>query len=251
MTPKTGIMICGHGSRDPQARVEFDRVAAGLRVRLPNRTIATGYLEFAQPDLRAGFEALAAQGVTRILAQPAMLFTGTHMKDDLPAAIGDFAARHPGIEMQFGRELSAEPKMLQAAAERIAETDSGPRSETLLIVVGRGARDPAANAHVAGIARQLRETMGFGAIETSFAGTADPLVEPGLRRAAQRRFHRIVVFPYLLFTGVLSKRVGAAVAAVAADHPAIAFVTAQHFRDHPLVIDCFADRITEMEDSGD
>ena len=93
MTPKTGIMICGHGSRDPQARVEFDRVAAGLRVRLPNRTIATGYLEFAQPDLRAGFEALAAQGVTRILAQPAMLFTGTHMKDDLPAAIGDFAAR--------------------------------------------------------------------------------------------------------------------------------------------------------------
>ena len=56
-------------------------------------------------------------------------------------------------------------------------------------------------------------------------------------------FKRIIIFPYFLFTGVLVKRIYAAVDRVAADHPEIEFVKAGYLRDHPAVIDCFADRV--------
>jgi sirohydrochlorin cobaltochelatase len=94
----------------------------------------------------------------------------------------------------------------------------------------------------------LWEGMGFGWAETAFSGVANPLVEPGLRSAVRLGFSRIIVFPYFLFTGVLVKRVYAAVDRVAQDHPETQFVKATYLRDHPLVLQCFADRVAEMAD---
>jgi len=250
---KTGVMVCGHGSRDPEAISEFELVAASLKARLPDIDIETGYLEFARPIIREGLEKLAARGVGRILALPGMLFAASHVKNDLPWEVNSFVAKYPHLEMRFGRELSIEPKLLKAAADRIAEAetrahDAVKRDETLLVVVGRGTNDPDANSNIAKIARMLWEGMGFGWAEIAFSGVANPLVEPGLRRAAMMGFRRVIVFPYFLFTGVLVKRIYAAVDRVAADHLAIEFVKASYFRDHPLVLDCFADRVAEMVD---
>ncbi|HEY3918565.1 MAG TPA: sirohydrochlorin chelatase [Stellaceae bacterium] len=250
---KTGVMICGHGSRDPAALREFEALAAGLKARLPGTAIESGYLEFARPVIREGFETLAACGVDRILALPAMLFAASHVKNDLPSEVNGFAADHPGIEMRFGRELSIEPKLLKAAAERIEEAerragDGTPRSESLLLVVGRGTTDPDANSNISKLARMLWEGMGFGWAEVAYSGTAAPLVEPGLRRATMLGFKRIVVFPYFLFTGVLVKRIYAACDRVAADHPSIEITKAGYLRDHPLVLDCFVERVAEIVD---
>ncbi|HKT18084.1 MAG TPA: sirohydrochlorin chelatase [Stellaceae bacterium] len=250
---RTGVMVCGHGSRDPEALAEFELVAAGLKSKLPAIDIETGYLEFARPIIRDGLEKLASRGVRRILALPGMLFAASHVKNDLPWEVNSFAALNPGIELRFGRDLSIEPKLLKAAAERIAEAEQracrpAAREETLLVVVGRGTNDPDANSNIAKITRMLWEGMGFGWAETAFSGVAHPLVEPGLRRAAMLGFRRIIVFPYFLFTGVLVKRIYAALDRVAADHPEIEFVKAGYLRDHPLVLDCFADRVAEMAD---
>ena len=250
---KTGVMVCGHGSRDPDALVEFELVAASLKARLPDVDIESGYLEFARPIIREGFEKLASRGIKRIFALPGMLFAASHVKNDLPWEVNSFAAKYPDIEMRFGRELSIEPKLLKAASDRIAEADANsgsavPRSETLLLVVGRGTKDPDANSNIAKITRMLWEGMGFGWAETAFSGVANPLVEPGLRRVALMGCKRVIVFPYFLFTGVLVNRIYAAVDRVAADNPEIEFVKATYLRDHPAVLDCFADRVAEMVD---
>lgn len=249
----TAVMICGHGSRDPEALAEFELLASGLKARLPGTDIESGYLEFARPTIGDGFGKLAARGAARILALPGMLFAASHVKNDLPSEVNSFAAVNPGIEMRFGRELSIEPKLLRAASERIAEaerraTGALPRSETLLLVVGRGTNDPDANSNISKLARMLWEGMGFGWAEVAYSGTASPLVEPGLRRAVMLGFKRIIVFPYFLFTGVLVKRIYAAVDRVAADHPEIAIIKASYLRDHPLVLDCFVERVAEIVD---
>lgn len=250
---KTAVMVCGHGSRDSDAIAEFELVAAGLKAMLPAVDIETGYLEFAQPVIRDGLEKLVSRGARRILALPGMLFAASHVKNDLPWEVNSFGARNPGIELRFGRDLAIEPKLLKAAADRIAEAERSARcpvsrAETLLLVVGRGTNDPDANSNIAKVTRMLWEGMGFGWAETAFSGVAHPLVEPGLRRAAMLGFRRIIVFPYFLFTGVLVKRIYAAVDQVAADHPEIEFLKANYLRDHPLVLDCFADRVAEMAD---
>jgi sirohydrochlorin cobaltochelatase len=250
---ETGVMICGHGSRDPEAIAEFEAAAAGLKALLHDRDVEFGYLEFARPVIREGFEKLASRGARRILALPGMLFAASHVKNDLPSEVNGFAADHPGIEMRFGRELSIEPKLLKAAAERIEQgerraTRDIARSETLLLVVGRATTDPDANSNISKLARMLWEGMGFGWAEVAYSGTASPLTEPGLRRAAMLGFKRIVVFPYFLFTGVLVKRIYAACDRVAADHPEIEIIKAPYLRDHPLVLDCLVDRVTEIVD---
>ncbi|HXA71676.1 MAG TPA: sirohydrochlorin chelatase [Stellaceae bacterium] len=252
---ETAVMVCGHGSRDEGAIREFERLAGALKTRLPAHDVETGYLEFARPVIRDGLDALKRRGARRIVAVPGMLFAAAHVKNDLPSEINSFAAANPQIEVRFGRELAIEPKLLRAAADRIAEAETAagpaqPRDQSLLVVVGRGTNDPDANSNVAKVTRFLWEGMGFGWAEVAFSGVAHPRVEPALRRALKLGFARIVVFPYFLFTGVLVKRIYDETDRVAADHPEIEFLKAPYLNDHPLVLDCFAERVSEAADGA-
>ena len=244
---ETAVLLCGHGSRDPEAVAEFEEAAAALRSRLAmNGDFATGYLEFARPTIGEGLAALTARGARRILAIPGMLFAASHVKNDLPWEMNSFIADNPGIDVRLGRDLGIEPKLLEAAAERIAAAVPEGRADTLLVVVGRGTNDPDANSNIAKIARMLWEGMGFGWAEAAFSGVADPRVDAALERAARLGFGRIVVFPYFLFTGVLVKRIYAQTDSVASRFPDIEFVKAGYLRDHARVIDTFVDRVDEF-----
>jgi sirohydrochlorin cobaltochelatase len=243
---KTAVLICGHGSRDDDAVREFELLAAALRPRFPRYDFATGYLEFATPNIRDGLAELVARGAKRIYAVPGMLFAASHVKNDLPWEMNSFIAEHPGIEVRLGRDLAIDAKLINAAADRIAAAAPGDRSDTLLVVVGRGTNDPDANSNVAKIARMLWEGLGFGWAEVAFSGVAHPRVDAGLDRAARMGFRRIVVFPYFLFTGILVKRIYAATDEAALRHRDIEFIKASYLRDHPLLLDAFVERVDEI-----
>ena len=249
---ESAVLLCGHGSRDPEAVAEFEAAAAALRARLlrlaPGRDFATGYLEFARPTIGEGLALLQARGARHILAIPGMLFAASHVKNDLPWEMNSFMAANPGCEVRLGRDLGIDAKLLEAAAERIAAVAPEGRAESLLVVVGRGTNDPDANSNIAKIARLLWEGMGFGWAEAAFSGVADPRVDAALERSARLGFRRIVVFPYFLFTGILVKRIYDQTDTVAARFPDIEFVKAPYLRDHPKVIDAFVDRVGEFAD---
>jgi sirohydrochlorin cobaltochelatase len=246
MTPG-GVLLCGHGSRDPEAIREFEEFAAALRARLADRDVAAAYLEFARPIIRDGLLALVARGARRIAAVPGMLFAASHVKNDLPWEVNSFAAERPDVEIRLGRDLAIDPKLLRAAGERIAEALPAARDDSLLVVVGRGTNDPDANSNIAKLARMLWEGMGFGWAEAAFSGVAEPRVAAALRRTARLGFRRVVVFPYFLFTGVLVKRIYAETDRLAPEFPEIQFLKAGYLKDHPLVLEAFLDRIAEIE----
>jgi sirohydrochlorin cobaltochelatase len=251
LAPETGILICGHGSRNRHAAAEFESLAAAMRRRFPENPVAHGYLEFCNPVLSSGLDTLRDAGARKILAVPGMLFAAGHAKNDIPSVLNEWARRNPEVTVAYGRELGIDPKMIRAAGVRIgaaidAVSDTHPREETLLVVVGRGSSDPDANSNVAKVTRMLWEGMGFGWAETAYSGVTFPLVEPALEHAAKLGYRRIVVFPYFLFTGVLVKRIYNAVDAVARRHPAIEFVKAGYLADHPLVIDTLYERVGEI-----
>jgi sirohydrochlorin cobaltochelatase len=253
MNRDIGVMICGHGSRDVEAIEEFGRLAVHLTARLPQFAVDSGYLEFAKPIIRTGLDALKAKGVKRIVAVPGMLFAAGHVKNDLPWEINSFAAENPDLDVRYGRELSIDPKLLAAAAQRVAEAEAKgrpgiDRSETLLLVVGRGTNDPDANSNIAKVARMLWEGMGFGWCEIAFSGVAFPLVDTALERAVRLGYKRIIVFPYFLFTGILVKRIYEWTREAARAHPGVEFIEAPYLNDHPLVLDSFVERIHETLD---
>lgn len=252
---ETGVLVCGHGSRDPDAVREFEALVETVRKRLPELPVARGFLEFARPIIRDGLDELRHAGVRRILAVPGMLFAAGHVKNDVPSVLQAYAAEHPELDVVFGRDLGIDPKLLEAARDRIetalaGAADDVPRSETLLAVIGRGTSDPDANGNVAKVARMLWEGMGFGWAEAGFSGVAHPRVDSVLERAARLGCRRIVVFPWFLFTGVLVRRIHEQAEAVAARHPGIAFLRAGYLNDHPLVVETFLERIRGIE-AGD
>jgi len=246
-------MICGHGSRDDAAIEEFNRLAGHLSKRLPTFDVESGFLEFATPVIRTGLDKMKQRGAEKIICLPGMLFAAGHVKNDLPSEVNNFGAENPAIEMIFARELAVDKKLLKAASQRIEEAEQAAstkvdRSETLLMVVGRGTKDPDANSNVSKVARMLWEGMGFGWAEVSYSGVAFPLVDAGLERAVKLGYRRIIVFPYFLFTGILVGRIYDWADAAAALHPEIEFINASYLNDHSLLIDTFVDRVREALD---
>ena len=251
MSDKLGVMLCGHGSRDPAAIAEFGAVARKLRERLPAYDVEWGFLEFARPIIRDGLDRLYARGRRRILAVPGMLFAAGHAKNDIPSVLNRYQTEHAGLAIEYGRDLGVDAKMMRAAAASIEEAlacagNHVSRHDTLLMVAGRGTSDPDANSNIAKVMRMLWEGFGFGWGEACYSGVTFPLVEPALEHAARLGHRRIVVFPYFLFTGVLVKRIYAHTDLVAARHPDIEFVKARYLNDHPLVLDAFCERIGEI-----
>ncbi len=252
---KTGVMICGHGSRSQSAVDEFSVLAEKLPAYLPDDWLCDyGYLEFANPVIRDGLDRLRDAGCDRILAVPGMLFAAMHAKNDIPTVLNTYAAKH-GLDVRYGRELGVDPKMIAAAAGRIrdavdqANVDHGelPLTETCLVVIGRGASDPDANGNVAKIARMLAEGMGFGWHEVGYSGVTFPLVEPCLQHVALLPYKRVIVFPYFLFSGILIDRIYGFTDRVADQYPDIRFVKAGYLGDHPKVLETFAERIREQD----
>ena len=203
------VLLCGHGSRDPEAVAEFEQAAAALRARARRTAISRPAISNS-PARRSARRSPACGDAARaeILAMPGMLFAASHVKNDLPWEMNSFMAAHPGVEVRLGRDLGIDPKLLEAAADRIAAVaPAEERADSLLVVVGRGTNDPDANSNIAKVARMLWEGLGFGWAEAAFSGVAHPRVDAALDRAARLGFRRIVVFPYFLFTGVLVKRI--------------------------------------------
>ena len=250
---KIGVMLCGHGSRSTAAVEEFAAMAARLKSEMPQWVVEHGYLEFANPVLRVGLDRLVEQGCDRILAVPGMLFAAMHAKNDIPSVLNAYSKEHK-IQIDYGRELGVDPRMINAAADRIQtavgvandERSVVPREETCLVVIGRGASDPDANSNVAKIARMLWEGLGFGWCEVGFSGVTFPLVEPCLEHAARLGYRRVVVFPYFLFSGILIDRIYGFTDRVADRHSEIEFIKAGYLNDHDGVVQTFKVRVEEI-----
>lgn len=251
MSKQPAIMICGHGSRDDNAVEEFNLLAKNLRERFPDRDVESGFLEFAKPIIRTGLDKLIERGAEQILCVPGMLFAAGHVKNDLPSEVNNFAAKHPDVDVRFGRELAIDRRLLEVCKQRIEESEAAAegdvdRKDTLLMVVGRGTNDSDANSNVHKVMRMLWEGMDFGWGEVCYSGVAHPRVPAGLEHAAKLGYKRVIVFPYFLFTGILVRRIYDQANEVAANYKDIQFINAPYLKDHPLVIDTFVDRVEEM-----
>jgi len=247
---RSGIVIAGHGSRDPDAVREFEALVALVKARAPQDVVTHGYLEFATPTIGEAAQACVAEGADQVALVPAVLLAARHAKNDMPVEMLALARDLPDTDFHFGAPMSLDPKLLQLAQERIVEAEGmSPRTvrrqDTCLVVVGRGTTDPDANGEVAKLARMLEEGMGFGAAYVCYSGTAQPLVADGLRRATRLGYERIVVLPFFLFDGVLVKRIYAAADDLREREPALEVLKAGYFGAHPLVADVLIDRARE------
>ncbi len=110
----TGLVLFGHGARDPRWREPFDRLKAMVAAR-HDGAVELAFLEHMQPDLSNACSALAHAGSDRIVVVPLFLGTGGHLRRDLPALIAD-ARRVAGVEVAAAGAAGEDRLVLEAIA---------------------------------------------------------------------------------------------------------------------------------------
>ncbi|MFF9593354.1 sirohydrochlorin chelatase [Streptomyces sp. NPDC014646] len=217
---RPALLVAGHGTRDDGGASAFREFVAELGRRRPELPVAGGFIELSPPPLGDAVTELVERGVRRFAAVPLMLVSAGHAKGDIPAALAREKDRHPGITYTYGRPLGPHPELLKVLERRVDEVlGDTDRSETTVLLVGRGSTDPDANAEVFKAARLFWEGRGYAGVETAFVSLAAPDVPSGLDRCVRLGARRIVVLPYFLFTGVLPDRVRHQAEEWAAAHP--------------------------------
>ncbi|MFH9086225.1 sirohydrochlorin chelatase [Streptomyces sp. NPDC017673] len=246
MTTPPALLIAGHGTRDDAGAEAFRDFVRELGRRHPGLPVAGGFIELSPPPLGEAVTELVEQGVRRFAAVPLMLVSAGHAKGDIPAALAREKERHPGVSYTYGRPLGPHPALLSVLERRLDEAlDGTDRTETTVLLVGRGSTDPDANAEVFKAARLLWEGRGYAGVETAFVSLAAPDVPSGLDRCAALGARRIVVLPYFLFTGILPDRVRQQTEEWAAAHPEAEVRSADVIGPEPELLDLVMERYEE------
>lgn len=241
----SAVVVVGHGSSDPASAVEFRAFVAALAARWPGRDVHSCFLELAEPPVVPLLDELIADGARDITVAPAFLLGAGHIKNDLPVALAAIRAREPAVTLRYAAPLGIEARLVQVVAERIAA--AAPDPDTWVLLVGRGATDPDANADLFKLGRLLWEGGAWAGVECCFISLAAPSLPAGLARCVALGAKRVIVAPLLLFTGVLARRIAEQAAAEALRYPGLAVTVAEHLGGDGRLVDLLAHRVAEAE----
>ncbi|MBI5673318.1 MAG: NAD(P)H-dependent oxidoreductase subunit E [Nitrospirae bacterium] len=245
----TGLLMVGHGSRDPGANAEFEGLVAAYRAARLDIDVAHGYVELARPSLVTALRSLA-QRVDCVVVLPLFLFAAGHVKNDIPLALSQVRQEFPNVRFTVTNALGVHPNLVELAFERARAALKGAReaSKTAVVVVGRGSSDPDANGDFCKVVRLIAEGREIGWVVPCFIGVAKPLFEETVEWVARARPERIVVVPYFLFGGRLISTIREQAVSFQARYPWIKTELAPHLGADDRLLKLLDERLTEATD---
>jgi sirohydrochlorin cobaltochelatase len=219
----SGLLLVGHGTDDEQGQAEMLEVARQVARLLPGTAVEPCFLELARPTISEAMSRLAARGLEQVTAVPLLLFAAGHAKRDIPLAVDHAAREHRIARVRISPHLGCHPAMVELSTQRyqaaVQDCPPLPAEETLLLIVGRGSREPEANSDLAKFARLRWERTPVGRLETCYVAMTQPTLADGLEFASRLGYCRIVVQPHLLFSGVLTRRIADMVSSARREYP--------------------------------
>jgi len=115
-----GVLIVGHGSRRIETEETLKSVMNMAQIKIPDIPMKIAFMEFGQPDIPTGLDALIDIGADEIAVVPYFLFDGMHIREDIPQIIDDYKSSHSNIQITLGKPLGADRRIADVLAERIS-----------------------------------------------------------------------------------------------------------------------------------
>jgi sirohydrochlorin ferrochelatase len=112
------ILILAHGSREKQTEVDFQTLVDAVRSRT-DKLVETAFMEFSPKSIASSLADLSSRGIRQVRVIPYFLFTGVHIRKDIPEEIAAFREENPGMEIVLEPVLGTDPRMVDLLAERI------------------------------------------------------------------------------------------------------------------------------------
>ncbi len=111
-----GVVLFGHGARDPEWAKPMRRAREQLLAQTPGLAVELAFLEFIKPELAEAIDTLAATGAQRITVIPMFLAQGGHLKKDLPLLIEAARDRHPECDIRQAQAVGESDIVIGAMA---------------------------------------------------------------------------------------------------------------------------------------
>ena len=112
-----GIVLFGHGSRDPLWHKPIEAVAARVCALDAAVAVRCAYLELTEPDLGITVNALMAEGIRSITIVPMFLGVGKHAREDLPLLLDALRRQHPQTEFNLQASVGEQPALIELLAQ--------------------------------------------------------------------------------------------------------------------------------------
>ena len=196
------VVYIGHGSRMIEGTRHFMEFMEKVKkeTNIPIQEIA--FLELISPSIHETMEKVIATGARDILVVPVLLFAAAHYKRDIPVELAVIQERHPEVLFHLTRPLDLHTKMIELVIKRIGEKRIN--QDGILLLVGRGSSDPEPILKLREIGQYIHQQLNVP-VYTSFLTAGQPEFKSELKKL-QEENNKIYVVPYLLFTGMLLKR---------------------------------------------
>ena len=112
-----GIVLFGHGARDPRWREPFERLAAKLRESYGSAgPVSLAFLELMEPDLPSAVASQVSLGCSCVTVVPVFFGQGGHVREDLPAVLERCRDAYPGVSIHCSGAVGEDEVVLDAVA---------------------------------------------------------------------------------------------------------------------------------------
>ena len=241
---KKTVLIIGHGSREMSALMEFKRLVGQYRRRNPKWNISLAFLELAEPSIPLALGSLADLS-NEIFILPLFLFAAGHMKRDIPNILKEFKKKYPNIRVKLAKELGPDPMMAELLMKRV-ESKKRVQAKTLVLVVGRGARELSAQRDFRKVVSVLRKKGKFKKVQHCFFDVSRPSFEESLSILAEQKPQKLLIAPYLLFKGSLINRISERMRLFSLQNQATQVRVAPTIGIHPKLFQVMDQRLQEL-----
>ncbi|MFY9329483.1 MAG: CbiX/SirB N-terminal domain-containing protein [Georgfuchsia sp.] len=111
-----GIVLFGHGSRNPDWAKPFHAIQEAILSLSPCTLVKLAFLESMRPTLDEAVDELAKCGADEIDIVPVFLATGGHVAKDLPQLAANAMVRHPHIAIAVAAPAGESGLVIDAMA---------------------------------------------------------------------------------------------------------------------------------------
>ncbi len=114
-----GVLVVAHGSRIKETENTLVSILGMVREKMPDVYIEHAFMEFSDQTLKKAVQALVDKNVSDIKVVPYFLFTGVHLREDIPRMIKECTAGYPNIRVVVGEPLGVDPRLADMLVDRI------------------------------------------------------------------------------------------------------------------------------------
>ncbi len=116
-----GVIIFGHGAKDPKWEGPIRSLAKKLSKELAPVKVTVAFLQFGTPKIEEAVFTHVESGATKIMVLPFFISSGGHLKKELPEILKKMEGRFPKVKFVLSPALGQMPLVIDAMTKASAD----------------------------------------------------------------------------------------------------------------------------------